>query len=263
MKKVLTIAGSDCSGGAGIQADLKTMTAYGVYGMSVVTALTAQNTVEVTAISTVDPEFVKMQLDSVFTDIVPDAVKIGMLANAEVAEAVAEKLAEYNAQNVVLDPVMVSSNGTRLLDEAAVSVIIEKLVPLSVLVTPNIPEAEVILDRKIATDMDCLKAAQKMARDFKTSVLLKGGHLEKNANDLLFSSGKLINFRGERIDSNNTHGTGCTLSAAIASNLALGLELNNSVRNAKEYVTNAIKAGADLSIGNGKGPVNHCYKIKG
>lgn len=261
MKKVLTIAGSDCSGGAGIQADIKTMTVHGVYGMSVITALTAQNTTGVNSVSTVDPEFVKAQLDSVFSDITPDAVKIGMVATSEIAEAIAEKLVEYNAQNIVLDPVMVSTSGGKLVVDTAVNTIIEKLVPLATLVTPNIPEAEVILDRTIANDMDCLKAAQKLARDFKTSILLKGGHLKTSSNDLLFSNGKLINFRGEHIETNNTHGTGCTLSSAIACNLALGMDLNASVKSAKEFITNTIKASVDLKIGNGNGPLNHSYKI--
>lgn len=260
MKKVLTIAGSDCSGGAGIQADIKTMDAHGVYGMSVITALTAQNTTGVSSVSVVDAQFVKEQLDSVFSDITPDAVKIGMVPTAEIAEAIAEKLAEYDAKNIVLDPVMVATSGDKLVEDNVINTIIEKLIPLATIVTPNIPEAEVILDRTIANDMDCLKAAQKLARDFKTSVLLKGGHLKTSANDLLFSNGKLINFRGEHIETNNTHGTGCTLSSAIACNLAMDMDLNTSVKSAKEYITNTIKASVDLEIGKGNGPLNHCYK---
>lgn len=260
MKKVLTIAGSDCSGGAGIQADIKTMDAHGVYGMSVITALTAQNTTGVSSVSVVEAQFVKEQLDSVFSDITPDAVKIGMVPTVEIAEAIAEKLAEYDAKNIVLDPVMVATSGDKLIEDNVINTIIEKLIPLATIVTPNIPEAEVILDRTIANDMDCLKAAQKLARDFKTSVLLKGGHLKTSANDLLFSNGKLINFRGEHIETNNTHGTGCTLSSAIACNLAMDMDLNTSVKSAKEYITNTIKASVDLEIGKGNGPLNHCYK---
>lgn len=260
MKKVLTIAGSDCSGCAGAQADLKTMVAHGVYGMSVITAVIAQNTKEVSGIAPVDPEFVKMQLDSIFTDIAPDAIKIGFVPNVEIAEVIAEKLTEYNATNIVVDPVIFSTNNSKLIEEDVVKAVIEKIVPLATIATPNIPEAELVLDRTIESDMDCLKAAQKLARDFKTSILLTGGHLKNSANDLLFSGGKLINFRGERIESDNKLGIGCVLSTAIASNLALDMDINTSVKTAKEYVTNVIKASVDLSIGSEKGPVNPCYK---
>jgi hydroxymethylpyrimidine kinase/phosphomethylpyrimidine kinase len=261
MKKVLTIAGSDCSGGAGIQADLKTIAAHGMYGMSAITALTAQNTQSVIDISVVTPSFKKNQLDAIFTDIMPDSVKIGMVCNGELAQVIAEAIKEYDVKNVVLDPVMVSSSGSTLIDGNSVAEILQYLVPLATVITPNIPEAETILGREIKTEMDCLKAAQKLSRDLQCSVLLKGGHLEKNCNDLLFSGGKIINYRGEKIDTKNTHGTGCTLSTAIACNLANDLPLNTAIKNAKEFVINAIKAAVSQDIGNGSGPVNSGYKF--
>ena len=262
MKKVLTIAGSDCSGGAGIQADLKTITAHGQYGMTAITALTSQNTQAVTDISIVSKDFLAAQLDAIFSDIMPDAVKIGMVCSGELAEVIAEKLTQYGAQNIVFDPVMVSTSGSTLVDTGSVAQILQMIVPLATLITPNIPEAETILGREIKNNMDCVKAAQKLSRDLGISVLLKGGHLEANCNDLLFSGGKIVNYRGDKIATNNTHGTGCTLSTAIACGLANDLPLNTAIKNAREFVTNAIKSAVDLGIGNGTGPINQCYKRK-
>lgn len=262
MKKVLTIAGSDCSGGAGIQADLKTITAHGMYGMSAITALTAQNTQEVIDISVVSATFLEDQLEAIFSDIVPDSVKIGMVCTSELADVIANVLIKYNVQNIVFDPVMASTSGSSLIDNNSVAGILQALIPLSTVITPNIPEAEIILGREIRTDIDCLKAAQKLSRDLNCSVLLKGGHLEKHSNDLLFSNGKIINYRGERINTKNTHGTGCTLSSAIACNLADGQSLDTAIKNAKEFVTNSIKAAVDWGIGNGNGPINSAYHIK-
>jgi phosphomethylpyrimidine kinase len=262
MKKVLPIAGSDCSGGAGIQADIKTITAQGLYAMSVITALTAQNTQAVSDISLVSRDFLASQLDAVLSDIMPDAVKIGMVCSGELAEVIAEKLTQYGVQNIVFDPVMVSTSGSTLVDTNSVAQILQMLVPIATLITPNIPEAETILGREIKNNMDCVKAAQKLSRDLQTSVLLKGGHLEANSNDLLFSGGKIVNYRGDKIETKNTHGTGCVLSSAIACGLAKGLDLNTAIKNAKEFVTNAIKAAVDQEIGSGTGPINPAYKIK-
>ncbi len=263
MKKVLTIAGSDCSGGAGIQADIKTITAHGLYAMSAITALTAQNTQGVTGISIVTPDFVGDQLEAIFSDIIPDAVKIGMVCSAEIAAVVAEKLIKYDIKNIVFDPVMVSTSGATLMDSASIAEILQSLVPLATLITPNIPEAETILGREIKNNMDCVKAAQKLSRDLQKSVLLKGGHLEANSNDILFSEGKIINYRGDRIDTKNTHGSGCVLSTAIACGLANGQPLNQAIKSGKEFITNAIKSAATQDIGSGNGPVDPTYKIKG
>lgn len=255
MKTVLTIAGSDCSGGAGIQADLKTMAAYGMYGMSVITALTAQNTTGVYGIMECTPEFVANQLDCVFGDIVPDAVKIGMVSSVALIEVIAEKLEQYEAKHVVVDPVMVSTSGSRLLDGDAVRCLMERFLPLAEVITPNIPEAEVLAGMTVSSPEDMVAAAERIGRNYPCAVLVKGGHQLNDANDLLFGDGQSEWFMGERIDNPNTHGTGCTLSSAIACGLANGLSLPESVRLAKRYLSEALRAGLDL--GHGSGPLNH------
>ncbi len=259
MKTVLTIAGSDSSGGAGIQADLKTMLANGVYGMSAITALTAQNTTGVAAISEVTPEFLGQQIDAVFTDIFPDAVKIGMTANAELIEVIAERLSFYKAENIVLDPVMIATSGARLISEEAIAVLKEKLLPIASVITPNIPEAEVISGISIANQSDMEKAADYINKIYGCAVLLKGGHGINDANDLLCENGGMTWFESVRINNPNTHGTGCTLSSAIASNLVRGYDLKTSVQLAKEYISGAIAAMLDL--GKGSGPLNHGFAL--
>ena len=261
MKTALTIAGSDSSGGAGIQADIKTMTVNGVFAMSAVTALTAQNTTGVAGIMEVTPAFLKEQLDSIFTDIRPDAVKIGMVSSAGLIQAIAEKLKEYHAKQIVVDPVMVATSGAKLINDDAVSVLKEKLLPLSDIVTPNIPEAEVLSGIEIKTEEDMTAAAEIIGKLYHCAVLLKGGHQLNDANDLLYSQGVCRWFYGKRIHNPNTHGTGCTLSSAIASNLAKGFSMNESVRRAKEYISGALSAMLDL--GAGSGPMNHAFDIKG
>lgn len=260
IKTALTIAGSDSSGGAGIQADLKTMLANGVYGMSAITALTAQNTMGVTAISEVTPEFLGQQLDAVFTDIFPDAVKIGMTANDRLIEVIAERLEFYGAKNIVVDPVMIATSGARLISEDAVETLREKLLPIATLITPNIPEAEVLSGVKIADKSDMEKAAEFIGKKYGCAVLLKGGHSINDANDLLYENGETTWFEGVRIVNPNTHGTGCTLSSAIASNLAKGYDLKRSVGLAKEYISGVLSAMLDL--GNGSGPMHHGYLIQ-
>lgn len=261
MKKVLTIAGSDCSGGAGIQADLKTMSAHGMYGMSVITALTAQNTTGVYGIQEATPDFVAQQMDCIFTDIVPDAVKIGMVSSAALIDVIADKLEEYHAKNVVVDPVMVSTSGSRLLAEDAAKQLILRFLPLAVVITPNIPEAEVLSGRKIQTVEDMTAAAAEIGKNTGSAVLVKGGHHLNDANDLLYQAGKATWFYGERIENPNTHGTGCTLSSAIACGLAAGLSLEDSVRQAKAYISGALRA--NLNLGKGSGPMNHCFCFEG
>lgn len=259
MKTALTIAGSDCSGGAGIQADIKTMTTNGVYAMSVITALTAQNTTGVYDVMEVTPEFLGLQLDLIFKDIYPDAVKTGMVFSRELIGVIAEKLTEYNAGNVVVDPVMVSTSGSKLLSDDAISDLKEKLLPLADVVTPNIPEAEVLAGMTIKSSEDMIVAAKFISENYNCSVLCKGGHSINDANDLLYSDGKYMWFKGQRIDNPNTHGTGCTLSSAIASNLAKGCSLEEAVRRAKEYISGAL---ADmLDLGSGSGPLNHAFGI--
>ena len=261
MKKVLTIAGSDCSGGAGIQADLKTMSAHGMYGMSVITALTAQNTTGVYGIQEATPDFVAQQMDCIFTDIVPDAVKIGMVSSAALIDVIADKLEEYHAKNVVVDPVMVSTSGSRLLAEDAAKQLILRFLSLAVVITPNIPEAEVLYGRKIQTVEDMTAAAAEIGKNTGSAVLVKGGHHLNDANDLLYQAGKATWFYGERIENPNTHGTGCTLSSAIACGLAAGLSLEDSVRQAKAYISGALRA--NLNLGKGSGPMNHCFCFEG
>ena len=259
MKTALTIAGSDCSGGAGIQADLKTMTTNGVYAMSVITALTAQNTTGVRAIQETTPAFLKQQIDAIFEDIFPDAVKIGMVANSELIRVIAERLRSYNAKNIVVDPVMVATSGSALMKNDAVHTLIEELLPIAALVTPNIPEAEILSGLKIGNKEDMLAAAKKIGDTYHCSVLLKGGHSINDANDLLYADGEIVWFEGKRIDNPNTHGTGCTLSSAIAANLAKGSSLTESVQKAKDYISGALSAMLDL--GQGSGPMDHAFGL--
>ena len=261
MKTALTIAGSDCSGGAGIQADLKTMTMNGVYAMSTITALTAQNTTGVRAIQESTPDFLKQQLDAIFEDIYPDAVKIGMVASSELIRVIADRLKYYDAKNVVIDPVMVASAGSSLMKQNAVQTLITELLPISTLVTPNIPEAQVLSGMSIRNKDDMIAAAKQMGDSYHCAVLLKGGHSINDANDLLYADGELHWFEGKRIDNPNTHGTGCTLSSAIASNLAKGFTLSESIQRAKDYISGALAAMLDL--GEGSGPMNHAFDLQG
>ena len=260
MKTALTIAGSDSSGGAGIQADLKTMTMNGVYGMSAITALTAQNTTGVRAISEVSPDFLGQQIDAVFEDIEPDAVKIGMVASGELIRVIADRLRHYRARNVVVDPVMVATSGSTLMKNDAVQTLTEELLPLATLVTPNIPEAEVLSGLRIGTAEEMVRAARQISGNYRCAVLLKGGHSVNDANDLLCTGEENTWFEGKRIDNPNTHGTGCTLSSAIAANLAKGFGLKESVRRAKEYISGALAAMLDL--GKGAGPMMHNFDLK-
>lgn len=269
---VLTIAGSDCSGGAGIQADLKTMSAFDVYGMSVITAVTAQNTCGVTGVQNVTGEMIRLQLEAVMSDIMPDAVKIGMLATADAVEAVADILEKYHVEHVILDPVMVSTSGRSLLEAEGKEQMLRRLFPLAELVTPNIPEAEEILkavDGSVEnkqtvssvqiTDQTMMeKAAQVIRQKYGCNVLLKGGHMTQVADDLLYQT-QAVWFPAQRIDCTNTHGTGCTLSSAIASALARGYSLEEAVGIAKIYVRSAMSTGLDL--GHGNGPLDHNWSI--
>ncbi|MBQ9939918.1 MAG: bifunctional hydroxymethylpyrimidine kinase/phosphomethylpyrimidine kinase [Clostridia bacterium] len=259
MKTALTIAGSDSSGGAGIQADIKTITMNGVYAMSAITALTAQNTLGVRAIQETTPGFLRQQLDAVFEDIFPDSVKIGMVASGELIDVIADRLKFYNAKKIVVDPVMVATSGSALIKKDAIKTLVSKLLPLATLVTPNIPEAEILSGIKISDKEDMIKAAKCISQRYGCSVLLKGGHSINDANDLLYENGNYVWFEGRKIDNPNTHGTGCTLSSAIASNLAKDLSLAESVKRAKEYISNALLEGLDL--GKGAGPVKHNYLI--
>lgn len=260
MRTVLTIAGSDCSGGAGIQADIKTITANRVYAMSVLTALTAQNTLAVSEIMDVPADFVGAQMDSVFEDIFPDGVKIGMTSREEVIEIIARKLIQYGAKHIVVDPVMVSTSGCKLISDGAIQCLTERLLPLAEVITPNIPEAEVLSGVRISNQQDMIAAGEKIARRCGCAVLVKGGHLVSDATDLLYREGEALWFSAERIDNPNTHGTGCTLSSAIACNLAKGNTLPESVQKAKEYLTGALRAG--LNLGRGSGPLDHGYAIR-
>ncbi|MGN0417391.1 bifunctional hydroxymethylpyrimidine kinase/phosphomethylpyrimidine kinase [Anaerostipes faecalis] len=261
MKTALTIAGSDSSGGAGIQADMKTMITNGVYAMSAITALTAQNTTGVTGIMEVSPEFLGQQMDAVFEDIYPDAVKIGMVSSSPLIVKIAEKLKEYDAKNIVVDPVMVATSGSKLISDDAIGTLKEKLFPLACVLTPNIPEAEVLADMKIDSEEDMIQAARKISESYHCAVLCKGGHQLNDANDLLYRDGEYKWFHGKRIDNPNTHGTGCTLSSAIASNLAKGFDLDTSVERAKAYISGALAAMLDL--GAGSGPMDHGFDLKG
>ena len=261
MKKALTIAGSDSCGGAGIQADIKTMTMNGVYAMSAVTALTAQNTTGVTGILEVSPDFLAKQLDAVFEDIFPDAVKIGMVSSSGLIEVIADSLIRYKAKNIVVDPVMVATSGARLIEEEALTTLKTRLIPLADVITPKIPEAEILSGLTIQDEEGMEKAARLLFDLYGCAVLLKGGHRINDANDVLFSPDdkSLVWFKGNKIDNPNTHGTGCTLSSAIASNLAKGCSLKESVERAKAYISGALAAMLDL--GKGSGPLAHNYLL--
>ena len=260
MNTALTIAGSDSSGGAGIQADIKTMTANGVFAMSAITALTAQNTTGVTDIFETTPHFLAEQLDAVFTDIFPDAVKIGMVSSAALIETIAERLRFYVAKHILLDPVIVATSGSMLLRYFAITALTEKLLPMAEVVTPNIPEAEILSGMTITDAAGMEAAAQKISQAYGCAVLCKGGHKVNDADDLLWRDGKAQWFHGERIANPNTHGTGCTLSSAIASNLAKGYDLTASVERAKAYISGWLSAMLDL--GHGSGPMNHMFELK-
>ena len=244
MKTVLTIAGSDSSGGAGIQADIKTIMANGCYAMSAITALTAQNTMGVTGIQ----------------EIRPDAIKIGMVASEKLIRVIADKIKKYQAEHVVVDTVMVSTSGHRLIDEDAIGALKECLLPIAEVITPNIPEAEVLAEMTIRDEQDMVRAAEKISKVYGCAVLCKGGHSINDANDVLYSDGKVNWYYGKRIDNPNTHGTGCTLSSAIASNLAKGYKIDEAIRNAKDYISGALADGMDL--GHGSGPMNHGFDLK-
>ena len=261
MRTALSIAGSDSSGGAGIQADLKTMTMNGVFAMSAVTALTAQNTTGVSAILEATPEFLRQQIDAVFEDIRPDAVKIGMVSSEGLIQVIADRLTAYRAENIVVDPVMVATSGSSLLAAGAVKALKERLLPLATVATPNIPEAEILSGLPIRTETDMEKAARAIHEELGCAVLLKGGHDINDANDLLWADGTAQWFKGRRIDNPNTHGTGCTLSSAIAANLAKGYPLAESVLRAKSYISRALAAMLDL--GRGRGPMNHAFDLTG
>ena len=260
-KTALSIAGSDCSGGAGIQADLKTMTMNGVFAMSALTALTAQNTTGVSAILEVTPTFLAQQIDAVFEDIRPDAVKIGMVSSSELIRTIAGRLQHWNAENVVVDPVMVATSGARLIAEDAIETLKEELLPLAAVVTPNIPEAEILAGITIHDETDMLAAAKTVSERYGCAVLCKGGHNVNDANDLLYAGGEATWFCGKRIPNPNTHGTGCTLSSAIAANLAKGCDLPAAVHRAKDYISGALAAMLDL--GKGSGPMDHAFALTG
>lgn len=259
MVSTLTIAGSDPSGGAGIQADLKTFAAHGVYGMSVITAITAQNTLGVTGVETVSPEMIAAQLDAVFTDIVPDAVKIGMVASREIAEVIADRLKYYKPANIVLDPVMVATSGDTLCEDNPQTMLLETLIPLATVITPNIPEAGTLAGFEVATKKDMMRAARDLAGFYRGTIFIKGGHLSDTADDLLYHEGFGFWMPQQRIDNPNTHGTGCTLSSAIAANLAKGMDCVAAIRKAQQYVHGAIADG--LNLGQGNGPLNHLYQF--
>ena len=261
MKKALTIAGSDSSGGAGIQADIKTMTMNGVYAMSAITALTAQNTTGVTGILEVSPDFLTKQLDAVFEDIFPDAVKIGMVSSSELIRVIADSLVRYGAANIVVDPVMVATSGARLIEDEAIETLKSRLLPLATVITPNIPEAEILADMTITDEAGMEEAAKTLYERYGCAALVKGGHRINDANDVLYATPDQgpVWFKGRRIDNPNTHGTGCTLSSAIASNLARGYSLEESVERAKEYLSGALAAMLDL--GKGSGPLAHNFAI--
>ena len=261
MNTALTIAGSDSCGGAGIQADIKTMTAHGVYAMSAITALTAQNTTGVSDIMEVTPDFLGKQLDCVFEDIMPDAIKTGMVASGELIKVIAEKIKCYHGKNLVVDPVMVATSGSKLISDDAIGTLKNELLPLATVITPNIPEAEVLSGMTIKSQEDMITAAKKINEALGCAVLCKGGHQINDANDLLYREGEAVWFNGKRIDNPNTHGTGCTLSSAIASNLAKGESLDEAVRHAKNYISGAL--GAMLDLGKGSGPMNHAFNIIG
>lgn len=263
MKKILSIAGSDSSGGAGIQADIKTIMAQQMYAMTVITVLTAQNTTGVYGIAEVESAFVENQMNCVFTDIFPDAVKIGMVYNAEIITSIGKKLIQYQAKNIVLDPVMVATSGGKLLSDDSIEALKKELMPIADIITPNIPEAEWLCGFEIQSKEDMVKAAKTIAKDYHGSILIKGGHLLESADDFLLiqheNDNEEIWFPGVKIDNPNTHGTGCTLSSAIACNLAAGNEMKQAVKKAKDYVSNALAANLDL--GKGSGPLDHGFTM--
>ena len=261
MKTALTIAGSDSSGGAGIQADIKTMTMNGVYAMSAITALTAQNTTGVTDILEATPSFLEAEIRAVFDDIYPDAVKIGMVSSSDLIRVIGETLRAYGAGNIVVDPVMVATSGARLIEESAVATLKEELLPIACVITPNIPEAEILAEMTISCAAEMEQAAEKIYTEYGCAVLVKGGHSINDANDYLFDGTKGTWFEGKRIANPNTHGTGCTLSSAIASNLAKGFSLEESVKRAKAYLSEALAAMLDL--GKGSGPLMHGFALEG
>ena len=259
MKKVLTIAGSDCSGGAGIQADLKTFSALGVFGMSVIVSVVAENTSRVIDIQDISPDMIKKQIDAVFEDIDVDAVKIGMLSTPQCMEAVAEKLKQYKPHNVVIDPVMYAKNGSPLMQPTSIDTLIKSIIPLADVLTPNIPEAEKIADMEIKSHNDMEDAAKKIQSMGCKAVIIKGGHAVGDATDILYDGNKMYYYKASRIDTKNTHGTGCTFSSAIGAYLGKGLGVENAVSKAKEYVTTAITH--SLPIGKGYGPTHHFYEL--
>ena len=259
MKTALSIAGSDSCGGAGIQADMKTMTMNGVYAMTAITALTAQNTTGVSGIYEVTPEFLGQQIDAIFQDIRPDAVKIGMVSSPALVEVIVQRLKAYSAENIVVDPVMVATSGSVLSESAAVSLMKEILLPLATVITPNIPETEILSGMKISSSEDMERAARLIGDKFCCAVLCKGGHSVNDANDLLYEDGKITWFAGKRINNPNTHGTGCTLSSAITANLAKGCDLKGAIEKAKAYVSGALES--MLNLGKGSGPLNHAFML--
>ena len=259
MKKALSIAGSDCSGGAGIQADIKTFSAHGLFGMTVITSVVAENTFRVTDIQDVRPDMIEKQIDDIFEDIPPDAVKVGMLSCRETMMAVAGRLREWEPRNIVIDPVMYAKGGSPLMEESAISTLISELVPLADLITPNIPEAEKMTDMTIKTNDDMRQAARRIHAMGCRAVVVKGGHADGDAVDILFDGNAFYEYPAPRVDTKHTHGTGCTFSSAIASNLALGLTVNEAVGKAKEYINTAITHAPRL--GKGNGPVHHFYDL--
>ncbi len=259
---VLTIAGSDCSGGAGIQADIKTISALGAYAASAITAITVQNTCGVTGIHPVPPSYVKGQIEAVMDDICPQALKIGMINDTKIVEVIAEMLQKYQPQFVVFDPVMVSTSGCKLMEDEAIEAITTRLIPLATLITPNLSEAEILAGQKIRTVEEMQRQAKEMLKLGCRGVLIKGGHLEGGRMcDVLQTVGEEAPhlFAAPKVDSRNTHGTGCTLSSAIATYLALGETITDAVEKAKQYVYKGIEAGKDVCIGHGHGPLNHFY----
>ena len=260
MKVVLSIAGSDSSGGAGIQADIKTIIANGCFAETAITALTAQNTLGVRDILNVTPEFLENELDAIFEDIRPDAIKIGMVSDKNLIKSIVKKLKQYNAKNIVVDPVMVATSGSKLLSDDAINTLVNELIPLADIITPNIPEAEVLSGIKINNINDMEQAIKIISKLGSKSVLLKGGHMINDANDLLYYNNELTWINGKRINNNNTHGTGCTLSSAIASNLAKDYDIITSIKRSKYYLSNCLMQ--MLNLGSGSGPMDHGWNFK-